>query len=523
MIAPSSKKGNPELAAALRVLKKLQEKHHGVVEAGDIKDGQRVLLQDMGFLKPVMKGWYVCGNPMDSDGDTTSWYATYWAFVSGFLGKRFGKRYCLNPEASLMLHTGNTTVPRQVTAVTIDGGSTKYDLPFSTSLLVYPQSKNVPASRVEVRGLQVWPVTEALCHTGPQFFVNNPREAEIALVMVRNASELLTTLLAGDTMPTAAARLAGAFQFVQRLDDADRIVKAFAQARITIKPVNPFELTQPTLEPTRERSPYVLRLRSMWVSWREDVIKAFPPAPGMDKVAATYLEEVAERYVSDAYNSLSIEGYRVTDDLIERVARGDWDPDGNPEHDKTRDALAARGYFQAFQAVKTSIAKVLQHSNAGQVVRVDHHDWYAELFGPSVTAGILERSQLAGYRTGPIFIRNSMHTPVPREAILDSLEALFDLLREEPEACVRAVLGHHLFVFIHPYFDGNGRIGRLLMNTLLASGGYPWTVIRVSRRDVYMKALEAASVHGKITPLAEFIAQEMAEWSPEREARSTAM
>ena len=166
---------------------------------------------------------------------------------------------------------------------------------------------------------------------------------------------------------------------------------------------------------------------------------------------------------------------------------------------------------------------MLQHSNAGQVVRADHHDWYAELFGPSVTAGILERSQLAGYRTGPVFIRNSMHTPVPQEAILDSLEALFDLLREEPQACVRAVLGHHLFVFIHPYFDGNGRIGRLLMNTLLASGGYPWTVIQVGRRDVYMKALEAASVHGKITPLAEFIAQEMAQWSPKREARSSAM
>lgn len=103
---------------------------------------------------------------------------------------------------------------------------------------------------------------------------------------------------------------------------------------------------------------------------------------------------------------------------------------------------------------------------------------------------------------------------------MDSLEALWDLLKAEPEASVRAVLGHHLFVFIHPYFDGNGRIGRFLMNALLASGGYPWTVIRVSRRDVYMKALEAASVEGRITPLAEFIAQEMAEWSPEREPKT---
>jgi Fic family protein len=59
-----------------------------------------------------------------------------------------------------------------------------------------------------------------------------------------------------------------------------------------------------------------------------------------------------------------------------------------------------------------------------------------------------------------------------------------------------------------------GRIGRFLMNTLLASGGYPWTVIRMSRRGEYMKALEAASVKGQITPLAAFIAQEMREGAP---------
>ena len=201
------------------------------------------------------------------------------------------------------------------------------------------------------------------------------------------------------------------------------------------------------------------------------------------------------------------------------MARGDWDPDGDPEQNKTKDALAARGYFQAFHAVKCSIGKVLTGEDPGAVVGREHHDWYAELFGPAATAGIVERSQLAGYRRGPIFIRNSMHTPVPREAILDSLEALWDLLKAEPEASVRAVLGHRLFVFIHPYFDGNGRIGRFLMNALLAAGGYPWTVIRVSRRAEYMKSLEAASVEGQITPLAEFIAQEMAQWSPTREQR----
>ena len=64
-----------------------------------------------------------------------------------------------------------------------------------------------------------------------------------------------------------------------------------------------------------------------------------------------------------------------------------------------------------------------------------------------------------------------MHAPLPREALADSMEMLFNLLANEPEPAVRAVLGHHLFVFIHPYFDGNGRIGRFLMNAMLASGG----------------------------------------------------
>ena len=57
--------------------------------------------------------------------------------------------------------------------------------------------------------------------------------------------------------------------------------------------------------------------------------------------------------------------------------------------------------------------------------------------------------------------------------------ASFDV--REPEPGVRAVLGHWMFGYIHPYPDGNGRIARFLMNAMLASGGYPWTVVRASR------------------------------------------
>ena len=48
------------------------------------------------------------------------------------------------------------------------------------------------------------------------------------------------------------------------------------------------------------------------------------------------------------------------------------------------------------------------------------------------------------------------------------MPVLFDLLKEETEASVRVVLGHLIFVYIHPYFDGNGRMARFLMNGLRA-------------------------------------------------------
>jgi Fic family protein len=81
----------------------------------------------------------------------------------------------------------------------------------------------------------------------------------------------------------------------------------------------------------------------------------------------------------------------------------------------------------------------------------------------------------------------------------------FDLLQQETEPAVRVVLGHFVFVYIHPYFDGNGRMGRFLMNVMMASGGYPWTIVPVDRRTDYMAALESASVDQDIKPFATFL------------------
>lgn len=251
-------------------------------------------------------------------------------------------------------------------------------------------------------------------------------------------------------------------------------------------------------------SPYVMRIRLMWQEMRERVIEQFPETPVLPKNTKDYLKRIEDIYVTDAYHSLSIEGYRVSPELIERVRSGTWNPDSNEDN---RNALAARGYWQAYQAVRESIGKVLQEDNPGTVVDDDHRTWYRELFAPGVTAGLLHPADLAGYRNGPVYIRRSMHVPPNHEAVRDAIPAFFDLLREEMEPSVRIVLGYFIFVYIHPYMNGNGRMGRFLLNVMLASGGYPWTVVPMEERNAYMAALEDASVDQNIMPFTRFMAR----------------
>jgi len=274
------------------------------------------------------------------------------------------------------------------------------------------------------------------------------------------------------------------------------------KAGYAIRETDPFQGQTGATLSLRETSPYVNRVRLLWEAMRQSVIDIFPAPPGIPSSADTYITAVEAVYANDAYHSLSIEGYRVSAELIDRVRQGHWNPESTSGDRENRNALAARGYYDAFISAKTSVERVLRGETAAEVAREDHADWYRQLFGPGVTAGIIKATDLAGYRTGPVYIRRSMHVPPPRDAVRDCMPALFDLLAAEPEPAVRVVLGHFVFVYIHPYSDGNGRIGRFLMNVMLASGGYPWTVIPVQRRDEYMAALEAASVHQDIRPFA---------------------
>lgn len=494
-----------KLAESLEILHALQQSGRVAIRSRDLSRTHRERLVQTGFLKEVMKGWYTPAHPEEAVGESTAWYTSFWAFCAEYLESRFGTAWSLSPEQSLMLHIGNRTVPRQLLVRATKGRNNILKLPHGTSILDVTANLPDAGEQDEIEGLRLFSVPAALIDAGPAFFKHHPTDARAALAMLRDASAVLEKLLNGGHS-FIAGRLAGGLRDIGRERLADDIVKTMQAAGYKVREVNPFEGAPPAALAAREHSPYVARIRLMWQEMRGAVIDAFPAPPGLPRGKKAFLKRIDDAYKADAYHSLSIEGYRVSGALIERVRQGTWNPDAREEDRKQRDALAARGYWQAFQAVKSSIEQVLDGAAAGEVADTDHRGWYREMFAPSVTAGLLKPGDLAGYRNMPVYIRHSMHVPPSAAAIRDLIPAFFTLLKEEEHPAVRAVLGHFVFVYVHPYMDGNGRIGRFLMNLMLASGGYPWTIIPVDRRNEYMTALESASVDQYIAPFADFLA-----------------
>src|SRR5688572_20948227 len=498
-----------KLAESLTALHSLQKGGRRVIQSKELSRTHRERLLANGFLQEVIKGWLISSSPGARAGDSTPWYASFWEFCARYCNERFGVQWHLSPEQSLLHLAENTVIPRQVVVYSPLGANHNLELLFGTSLYDLKQAEMPDASDLTVRnGLRVFSAPAALVRLPESFFSRQPIETQVALAGLRDASDLLRLLLTGGNSVKAGV-LAGALRRIGRPELADEILKAMKSAGYDVREIDPFAagLTFDFLAPTV--SPIVGRMQAMWRSMRTVVADNFPAQPGLPQDRGSYLQLVDDIYKSDAYHSLSIEGYSVTPALIERVQQGNWAPERNDEDRKNRDALAARGYWQAFQQVKEAVAEIIAGANPGARVRTSHMGWYRELFQPFVAAGVIPAGALAGYRNDAVYLRTSRYVPPRWEAVRDAMPALFDLLENETHAGIRAVLGHWLFGYIHPYPDGNGRMARFVMNAMLASGGYPWTVIRVEDRDQYLAALDKASIDMDIVPFSVFIAERL--------------
>lgn len=213
-------------------------------------------------------------------------------------------------------------------------------------------------------GVNVYTLEEALINVSPSYFVLNELTAKICLSLVRDSSAILR-LLADNGASVRAGRIVGAFRHIGRSEIADDILMTMRGFGYDVREMDPFE--KPSGEHLMFTSPYEARITLMWKEMRAQILPLIDmPERRIDDVRG-YMNSLEEKYKDDAYHSLSIEGYKISAELIDKVKSGNWNPD---EEDKeNKNALVARGYYLAFQSVKDSVLEILEGGEPGVVAK----------------------------------------------------------------------------------------------------------------------------------------------------------
>lgn len=508
----------PRLSARQKLARALEELHgvlgseRGVVRGPQISNANRLLLLEAGYLREILRGWYFVSYPTAEQGDTTPFFANFWEYLTRYLSERFDTGYCLTAEHSLLRHAQHTVIPKTVNVMLAVNQSQVQELAFGHTVALFPGRSTFPTPEqtLSIHGLRCMTAPYCLVNLPPRHFAVYGREVQIVMAQLQDPAELAAL---ADVNRAGLQRVLSAYRQVGRGDFSDAVLAQLAGLGIQIKTdERPFDETPVFALGTQGKSALYARVHALWAQHRNTVMASKPVGGTVNVTADEYLARVQAIRVEDAYHSLSIERYRVTPELIRRIADEGWNPLTDVADQQQAAAMAARGYLDAFELVRDAAAQVYEFREskpelAGLLFAEKHQSWYQKLFGPSVTAGILKIADLVGYRRDSVFLRGSLHAPPHKDEVRDGMEALRECIQTEADPFARAVLGHWLFGFIHPYQDGNGRTARFAMNVLLAAGGYPWTIIHVEDRTTYMQALENASVDEDLRPFAEFIAR----------------
>ena len=121
------------------------------------------------------------------------------------------------------------------------------------------------------------------------------------------------------------------------------------------------------------------------------------------------------------------------------------------------------------------------------------------------------------YRRIPVFITGAVHTPPQPYLVAPQMKAwVRDLKVTRLHPLVAAAESHIRFEAIHPFIDGNGRTGRLLVNFVLMRSGYLPISVKYENRVAYYEAFTAYHRDGKIEPMVKIVLEaerdRLAEW-----------
>lgn len=191
------------------------------------------------------------------------------------------------------------------------------------------------------------------------------------------------------------------------------------------------------------------------------------------------------------WSSNALEGNTLTESETKILLEDGLTAGGRPLRDTYEAVGHARAYDYMFSLLRADAV-------AEKDILCLHRLFYKDI----------DPERAGRYRAVPVFISGSAYpvaAPASVPAEMHALLRWFDGAKESLHPVELAALLHQKFVFIHPFIDGNGRVGRLLMNVALIQRGFLPVIIPPIRRGDYIRLLEKA--HTDVQPFVRFIAE----------------
>ena len=196
-----------------------------------------------------------------------------------------------------------------------------------------------------------------------------------------------------------------------------------------------------------------------------------------------------EFIVEYTYNTNAIEGNTLTLRETDLVLRG-LTIDKKP----LKDHMEAVGHKEAFEFV-TELVK--ENTPISEYIIKQIH--YLVLADKKDDRGV--------YRRIPVRIMGAQHEPVQPYLIEPKMEQLLREFTESTEHIVTKLARFHIeFEGIHPFIDGNGRTGRLLVNLELMKAGYPPIDIKFTDRIAYYNAFDEYHIKHNLSAMEKLFA-----------------
>lgn len=189
------------------------------------------------------------------------------------------------------------------------------------------------------------------------------------------------------------------------------------------------------------------------------------------------------------YHSNAIEGNTLSLHETQMVLEYGITVDGHP----LREYLEATNHAEAFD----TLSKFVESSVTVETVKM-LHGLVMDKIDPH--AGEL--------RAVPLYIRGASFTPPAARDVPGYLAQWVRWLSGDAalryDPVTRAAIAHYDFEALHPFTDGNGRVGRLLLNLMLMQDGYPPALVLREWRPRYIQALHRAH-SGEYSPLIDLV------------------